>query len=230
LNVGQRKHDLSQDQNNRRAPIGLGSSRYDYRIFHRDATIREMGRGVHVAGSGRNPLLVRRVVAQKNVEPAARARGPQRPWLILNVRQKNRMKRYRWILIAICLVATLSHVEGSTDASREVVVLPKFVVEADGPEFLLAWRCKWPTQKSKIVRAWIKEVPKAGILVKAGLEVGDSLLQYDGIAVTDVTGEWLAERFERGWKPGEAHEFLVERIGKKLKITIETKKKMDFHR
>jgi hypothetical protein len=130
----------------------------------------------------------------------------------------------RRLLLGICLVTSLARGAEGPEAAPEVVVLPRFVVTADSFVFSMNWRCKWPTQKSKISRAWFTEIPKDGMAARSGLQKDDRLLKYDEVTLADTTGEWLETRLNRPWRAGEVHAFLIERNGKKLSLTIEVTK------
>lgn len=130
---------------------------------------------------------------------------------------------WRKTLLAICWALLGVRVASGAEAT-DVVVLPKFVVEADRFVFSLQWRCRWPTQKSKITRAWFTDAPRNGVVERAGIRTDDRLLHYDGVVLADMAGEWLAARLKQPWKHGDTHELLIERAGRRLKIAIELKK------
>jgi predicted metalloprotease with PDZ domain len=130
---------------------------------------------------------------------------------------------WRRVFLTIYLMLASVRISSGAEAN-DVVVLPKFVVEADRIAFSLSWRCKGSTQKSKITRAWFADVPSRGPVERAGIRRDDRLLQYDGVILSDMTGDWLSERLKQPWKHGEVHELLIERTGEKLKFTVELKK------
>ena len=53
----------------------------------------------------------------------------------------------RGIFLALTLMLSSARLIWGAEATAEVVVLPRFVVEADRLVFSMSWRCKWPTQK-----------------------------------------------------------------------------------
>lgn len=125
-------------------------------------------------------------------------------------------------MLGICLLLSpiLRGAETAT-APSDVVMLPKFVVTGEAFVFSMSWRCKWPTQKSKITKAWFTDIPKGGWAEKAGLQTDDLLLKYDDTTLSDVSGEWLSERLKKSWTWGQVHQLLIERKGKKMMMTIE---------
>lgn len=131
------------------------------------------------------------------------------------------MKIFHRVLIGISVAAALARGAPAAGTSDEIMVLPRFVVTADLIVFSFDWHCKWPTQKSKITRVWFNNIPKGGMMEKAGIRHGDRLLNYDGVTLSEMTGEWMFERLNHPWKAGETHEFLIERGGKKLNVTID---------
>lgn len=134
------------------------------------------------------------------------------------------MTPLRRLLVGLWLGGCLGLALGG-EASQDLVILPKFEVTAGAFAFSMTWRCRWPTQKSKIIRAWFTQIPKGGMAERAGLRNDDRLLKYDDVVLAEISGEWLSKRLKEPWNAGEVHRFLVERDGKQMSFTIEVTKK-----